>query len=73
MGSFSISRPFVREFVPDFSELLVEGTEAENEDAERFRRHESTGQPLGDDTFVEKISRLVGRDLFPRMAGRRPK
>ena len=43
---------------------------AAEDDAERLRRRESTGRPLGDDAFAEKISRRVGRDLFPIEAGK---
>jgi len=30
-------------------------------------------RPPGDETFLKKISRLIGRDLAPRKPGRKPK
>ena len=33
--------------------------------AAAMRRHENTGRPLGDDAFVKKIGRMLGRDLLP--------
>jgi putative transposase len=37
--------------------------------AAAMRRHESTGRPMGDNSFVEKMSRLLGRDLLPKKPG----
>jgi hypothetical protein len=37
-----------------------------------LRRRESTGRPLGDETFVKSIGRLIGRALVPRKPGRKP-
>lgn len=39
----------------------------------RVRKHESTGRPLGSDTFVAKLEAVIGRLLAPRRPGRRPK
>ncbi|VAX05824.1 hypothetical protein MNBD_GAMMA26-591 [hydrothermal vent metagenome] len=38
-----------------------------------FRRHARTGRPLGNEGFVRQVSKLVGRDLIPRKAGRKKK
>jgi putative transposase len=37
--------------------------------APAMRRHESTGRPLGDKSFVERVSTLLGRDLLPKKRG----
>ena len=42
------------------------------EDAEAMRKHERTGRPLGNDTFLEKLEGLLKRRLKPRKAGRKP-
>ena len=38
--------------------------------AQRLRRHESTGRPLGERAFLRRVGRLLGRDLLPRKGGR---
>ncbi len=34
-----------------------------------MRQHESTGRPMGDRSFVERMSNLLGRDLLPKKPG----
>jgi putative transposase len=34
-----------------------------------FRKHERTGRPIGDDTFVEKLEQLLDRKLKPQKPG----
>jgi hypothetical protein len=34
---------------------------------------ESTGRPLGDKSFLDKIRNAIGRDLAPMKPGRKPK
>jgi len=41
--------------------------------AATMRRHEGTGRPLGDLEFLNKIGRLLGRDLLPKRPGPAPK
>lgn len=41
-----------------------------DEDMQAIRRHERTGRPLGDATFVKKIECMLGKVLLPRKAGR---
>ncbi len=36
---------------------------------ELFRKHERTGRPLGDDSFVEKMELLLERKLRPQKPG----
>ena len=38
-----------------------------------LRGRESTGRPLGDESFVRRIGRLLGRDLVPKKRGPVPK
>jgi len=40
---------------------------------ETLRRHESTGRPLGEESFVRKIGVLVGRDLLRQKPGPKTK
>ena len=42
-------------------------------DDECFRSHERTGRPLGDEGFVQKISKQIGRDLKLQKPGRKKK
>jgi putative transposase len=42
-------------------------------DDELFLRHERSGRPLGDERFVEQVSKLIGRDLMPKKPGRKRK
>ena len=42
------------------------------EEMEDFRRHERTGRPLGDISFVEQLERRLGRKLAPQKPGRKP-
>ena len=37
----------------------------------RFRRHESSGVPLGDERFLEEVQELTGRDLEGELRRRR--
>ena len=38
-----------------------------------IRKHEKTGRPLGDVSFVSHLENLLGRELRPRKPGRKPK
>ena len=38
-----------------------------------LRRHESTGRPLGDESFVRNLGAMVGRPLAPQKPGRKPR
>jgi hypothetical protein len=40
-------------------------------DDEVFLRHERTGRPLGDEGFVRRVSKRIGRDLMPKKPGRK--
>jgi len=38
--------------------------------AEKMRRHEQTGRPLGSEKFVLKLEKILDRMLLPKKAGR---
>jgi len=40
-----------------------------NQQVEKIEKHEKTGRPLGDELFMNKISKMVGRDLKPKKPG----
>jgi putative transposase len=40
-----------------------------DEEMNLFRKHERTGRPLGNETFVEQIENLLGRTLRPKKPG----
>ena len=35
-----------------------------------IRLSTSTGRPLGNDMFIKKLEKILGRDIFPKKAGR---
>ena len=41
--------------------------------AAEMRNRERTGRPLGDEGFLKRIGEVLGRDLIPKKAGRKPK
>ena len=46
---------------------IAEGT------GQKLQRHERTGRPLGDKSFLARLESLLNRVLKPRKAGRKPK
>jgi REP-associated tyrosine transposase len=56
--------------VEDWSSFLGESADAQ--DSDRFRRHETTGRPLGSDAFIDELERALGRVLRPRPSGPAP-
>ena len=58
------------DLVPNWSAYL--SRDASEEEIQAFRRHESTGRPMGTESFILKLERLLGRDLHPPKPGRRP-
>lgn len=51
----------------DWREFLAAGLSVEQ--TELFRRHARTGRPLGDEGFLARLERLVGRVLLPQKTG----
>ena len=59
---------YLTERIKDWRAYLREGLEAEV--SEVFRKHESTGRPLGDEDFLIRLEKITGRILRKRKAGR---
>jgi putative transposase len=51
----------------DWREFLSMGLTSK--EADKFRSHERTGRPLGDDRFISSLEERLGRDLRPRKPG----
>ena len=60
----------MRSRVDNWKEFIA-GTNLVDDDY--FRSHERTGRPLGDEGFVQELSKLIGRDLMPIKSGRKKK
>ncbi len=58
------------QLIPDWRTLLDSGM-SENEIIV-LRRHERTGRPLGDDTFLRRVEGLAGRLLHRLKPGPKP-
>jgi len=58
---------WLMEMVPDWKEFIQ--VVSEPEDYEKLRRHERTGRPLGNKSFIEKLEALLQRGLKPRKPG----
>ncbi|HEX8572534.1 MAG TPA: transposase [Allosphingosinicella sp.] len=56
---------------PDLSALLEAGEDEAM--SRRLRRAESTGRPVGDRGFLDRLAALAGRNLEPGRPGRKPK
>ena len=55
--------------VGNWSEFLLSGVSGEELD--RIRRHERTGRPLAEDSFVGRLEKLLGRILHRQKPGRK--
>ena len=44
-------------------------TDAQDQEIELFRKHERTGRPIGDDSFIETLELLLDRYLKPQKPG----
>ena len=62
-------RPLL-ELVGDWRSFLSESTPREV--VRKLQGHERTGRPLGNDSFVARLERRLGRVLRPRRPGRKP-
>jgi putative transposase len=51
--------------IEDWSTYLKEDEEAS--DIDRIEMHARTGRPLGDDQFIDKLEKITGRPLRPRV------
>jgi putative transposase len=59
-------RPLL-EMVGDWERFINE--EVPGEESERYRLHERTGRPLGDEEFLARIKKRIGRDLRRKKPG----
>ena len=57
--------------VPEWRAFLHSGLTAET--AAELRKHQSSGRPLGDDAFVERMEQRAGRSLRPAKRGPKPR
>ena len=63
--------PLPNQSTGPWKDFIMAPTRAEELAA--LRRPTRTGRPLGSESFVEKISTLLGRDLRKQKPGRKPK
>lgn len=56
----------------DMDWMKIQSRRPDYRQLERVISHQSTGRPLGDRQFIEKLERQLGRRLRPRKRGRRP-
>jgi len=61
----------LNKMVDDWPKFFKEGVDSVL--AERLRKHEQTGRPLGSENFVVKLEKILDRMLRPKKAGRKPK
>ncbi|MFA5795514.1 MAG: hypothetical protein WC980_10675 [Candidatus Brocadiia bacterium] len=59
------------EMVEDWKEFLT--APVTNKELEELRRHENTGRPLGNESFMKKMEGLLGRFLGFRKPGPKSK
>ncbi len=53
--------------------ILLQPDPNQDQLARKLRRHEATGRPLGDATFIKALASRLGRNLTPAKRGRKPK
>jgi putative transposase len=61
----------LNKLVDDWTEFF--GKDMDSSFAERMRKHERTGRPLGSESFMLKMEKILDRLLRPKKAGRKPK
>ncbi|MCK5215145.1 MAG: transposase, partial [Candidatus Omnitrophica bacterium] len=62
-----LSKCYLEKKIKNWSGYLAEGST--DEMLQEIRKRELTGRPLGDESFIEKIERLLGRQLMPKKTG----
>ena len=58
------------QMMPDWPALLNSGLD--ESEGVTLRRHERTGRPLGDESFVKRLEQIVGRILRRQKPGPKP-
>jgi putative transposase len=66
-----INDAMLQEMIDDWGEYLKE--DIKKESIELLRKHERTGRPLGDKTFIEKLEKKLGISLKKNKPGRKKK
>jgi len=56
--------------IGDWKDYLLE---AQGQSGEEFEKHERTERPLGDESFIEKAEKLLGRELKKKKPGLMPR
>jgi len=57
-------------YVPSSSWQALLDSAISDEEIKALRMHEHTGRPLGEETFVKRLERKLGKILVPQKAGR---
>ena len=70
-GPLSGDTRLINDIVSDWKEFL--GLEPSNEDIKTLQRHERTGRPLGDESFITSLEKSIGRLLKSKKSGRKLK
>lgn len=63
--------PLLQMIGKDWSEFL--SSAPANEEIELLKKHESTGRPLGAESFLDRLETKLGRNVKPRSPGRKPR
>ena len=61
----------LNKLVDDWTEFFAK--DADLSFAEKIRKHERTGRPLGSESFTLKMEKILHRLLMPKKAGRKHK
>ncbi len=61
----------LNEMVDDWPEFFSQGVDSVF--AEKMHKHEQTGRPLGSQSFIAGLEKILDRILRPKKAGRKPK
>jgi putative transposase len=62
---------YLSDKIKDWASFLAEGT-SESE-LRLLQKHASTGRPLGDQDFIERLEKLTGRKIAPQRPGPKPR
>jgi len=60
-------------WICSWREFLLQPDPNQDDLVRKLRGHESTGRPLGDKAFIQKLESLLGRPLLPAKRGPKPK
>ena len=69
-NEFVNSRALLKIIKEDWKSFLLKAVDKQT--IETFQKHERTGRPIGDSSFIEKIEELTGRDLKLGKPGPKP-